>query len=126
MPDAGLAVAACMGAGILGGLFSTPLTLGRSGWAWESTWLVYSLLAYAVFPWLAAAATVLPMHRETEIDETTTDPATDAANVQKDLRYRLQRMSLKLSEQERRHTSEIVRLRKENERLLLAATRSRR
>jgi hypothetical protein len=75
---------------------------------------------------VAAAATVLPMHRETEIDETTTDPATDAANVQKDLRYRLQRMSLKLSEQERRHTSEIVRLRKENERLLLAATRSRR
>ena len=61
MPNAGLAVAACMGAGILGGLFSTPLTLGRSGWAWESTWLVYSLLAYAVFPWLAAAATVPDM-----------------------------------------------------------------
>ena len=57
MTNTAIASIACVCAGVLGGSFSTPLTLGRSTWSWEATWLVYSVLAYAAFPWLAAAVT---------------------------------------------------------------------
>ena len=59
------------------------------------------------------------------VQETEVASAEDVASDQ-DLRSRLKRMSFRLSEQERRHTLEISRLRKENTRLLSEATRSAR
>lgn len=43
--------------GLLQGSFTLPLKR-MPGWRWENSWLVYSVAAMLVFPWLLAAATV--------------------------------------------------------------------
>jgi L-rhamnose-H+ transport protein len=40
-------------AGVLNGLFALPMKL-MPRWRWEHTWLVYSIVGMAVFPWAAA------------------------------------------------------------------------
>jgi L-rhamnose-H+ transport protein len=44
-------------AGAVGSSTLMPFKYVR-GWKWENTWLTYSLLAYFIFPWLAAILTV--------------------------------------------------------------------
>jgi L-rhamnose-H+ transport protein len=44
-------------AGVLNGLFLLPVKLTR-GWKWESTWIVYSLVAMLIVPWAAALLTI--------------------------------------------------------------------
>ena len=39
--------------GVLNGLFALPMKL-MPRWRWEHTWLVYSVVAMAVFPWVVA------------------------------------------------------------------------
>jgi len=46
-------VALAMLAGVLNGLFALPMKL-MPRWRWEHTWLVYSVVGMAVFPWVVA------------------------------------------------------------------------
>lgn len=43
---------------VAGGLYTTPMSVVKTGWAFETTWFLYSLLACVVFPWAVAFATV--------------------------------------------------------------------
>src|SRR5690349_8246043 len=52
-----LAVLAVIGGGIAQGMFAVPMRFTRS-WQWENVWLVYSISALVVIPWVAAAGTV--------------------------------------------------------------------
>jgi L-rhamnose-H+ transport protein len=44
-------------AGVLNGLFLLPVKLTR-GWRWENAWIVYSLVAMLIVPWIAALVTI--------------------------------------------------------------------
>src|SRR6266568_9296347 len=44
-------------AGIMNGSFTLPMKFTRK-WAWENTWLVWSIFALGIFPPLLALATV--------------------------------------------------------------------
>lgn len=44
-------------AGVTQGIFTLPMKYTRR-WKWEHIWLVYSVLAFAVLPWITAVATV--------------------------------------------------------------------
>ena len=43
--------------GALNGSFALPMKYARR-WSWENTWLAFSLVAFAVLPWLLAAGFV--------------------------------------------------------------------
>lgn len=47
-------VALAMLAGVFNGLFALPMKFMRQ-WKWEHTWLVYSVVGMAVFPWAVAS-----------------------------------------------------------------------
>ena len=53
----GLGVALVLFGGMLNGSFALPMKR-MPGWRWENTWLVFSVVAMLVAPWLFAAATV--------------------------------------------------------------------
>jgi hypothetical protein len=42
--------------GIMGGSFTTLMPFSR--WQWESKWFLFSVLGYAIMPWLLVASTV--------------------------------------------------------------------
>ncbi len=46
-----------MAAGIMNGLFPLPMKVNKL-WAWENTWLPFSVLSLAIFPWMIACYTV--------------------------------------------------------------------
>lgn len=52
-----LGVSIAMVAGIMNGLFPLPMKVNKL-WAWENTWLPFSILSLAVFPWIIAWYTV--------------------------------------------------------------------
>src|SRR5260370_41233612 len=52
-----LGVSLVMVAGLMCGCFMLPLKFVRS-WRWENVWLVFSILSFAVIPWLLALAFV--------------------------------------------------------------------
>src|SRR5690349_16626483 len=52
---AGIAITVCGGG--VGSSTLMPVKYVRE-WRWENTWLVYSSLAYLLFPWLSAVLTV--------------------------------------------------------------------
>ena len=53
----GVGLAFILLGGLLQGSFTLPMKR-MPGWQWENTWLVYSVAATLVFPWLLTAATV--------------------------------------------------------------------
>jgi L-rhamnose-H+ transport protein len=50
-------LALVVAAGAMGGSFTVPLKYVR-GWAWEKTWLFYSIVGMVVVPWVIVAATI--------------------------------------------------------------------
>jgi L-rhamnose-H+ transport protein len=53
----GLGLGLVLLGGLLQGSFALPMSRMKS-WKWENTWLVYSIVAMIVLPWLLAAVTV--------------------------------------------------------------------
>jgi len=54
MNDVWTGLALVAAAGVMGGSFTVPLKFVR-GWAWESSWLLYSLVGMVIVPWLLVA-----------------------------------------------------------------------
>jgi L-rhamnose-H+ transport protein len=57
VPSAALAIIVVMVAGTFGGSALLPMKYAK-GWKFENTWLLYSVVAYLLSPWLVAFATV--------------------------------------------------------------------
>lgn len=57
MSSAGEGIAVTIIAGAVGSSTLMPVKYIRA-WKWENTWLAYSLVAYAILPWLSALLTV--------------------------------------------------------------------
>jgi len=55
----GFALGVLMGllAGLLNGIFLLPMRYTRK-WAWENTWLCFSVLSCVLFPWIAASVAI--------------------------------------------------------------------
>ena len=54
MNDVWTGLALVVAAGVMGGSFTIPLKFVR-GWAWETSWLLYSLVGMVLVPWLLVA-----------------------------------------------------------------------
>jgi L-rhamnose-H+ transport protein len=57
VPDLTLGIAAVLAGGILNGSWVLPMKR-LTGWRWENTWLVFSVLGLLVIPWTVTVATV--------------------------------------------------------------------
>ena len=54
MNDVWTGLALVTAAGVMGGSFTVPLKSVR-GWAWEKSWLLYSVVGMVIVPWLLVA-----------------------------------------------------------------------
>ena len=57
MDQAGIGFLILVVAGVMNASFTLPMKFTRN-WNWENTWLVYSFLAYFLFPWLSAIVSI--------------------------------------------------------------------
>jgi len=57
MASASLGFVLLVSASIGGGLYMTPMTAMKTGWSFEATWFLYSLIALVVLPWTTGLAT---------------------------------------------------------------------
>lgn len=58
MANTGLGFGLLLVSAVCGGLYTTPMGVVKTGWSFEATWFLYSLLADIVFPWIVALLTV--------------------------------------------------------------------